>query len=142
MLTARARVQAAVGQLVASRSGERATVALFRSVARGQPTADSDVDLALVLPEEVSTEQRDAVVDELVDHVRSRTGNTAQVLVVDRAGLARMVAAGDPLARSWSSDALTLAGPALKHLLSEPAAGRPRTQPVDEGGRPVGEPVR
>lgn len=138
ILTATSRVQVAVGRLVAQRLGDRATVALFGSVARGQSTADSDVDIALVLHEEVGAEQRDAVVDELADLVQVKTGNAAQVFTVDRAGLAGMVQAGDPLVRSWSHDAITLSGPDLRVLLAGMAATRPAQSAVTAVEEPVG----
>ena len=141
ILTAPSRVLSAIADVVTGRLGDRATVAVFGSVARGESTADSDVDVALVLHEAVSTGERDAVVDELVDLVQTRSGNTAQVFCIDRAELADMVRSEDPLVRSWLADARTLAGPDLKHLLAELVPSRPATSgagSAERGGPRVG----
>lgn len=118
ILTAPKRVREAIAEMVATRLGQGTTAAVFGSVARGDSDGDSDVDLALVVADDVTAEERDSVVDDLTRLVESRTGNPAQVLVLTRSALARMVEAGDPLVRSWSDDAVTLTGPRLKDLLS------------------------
>lgn len=118
ILTAPHRVRAAISELVVTRLGRGATTAMFGSVARGDSDGSSDVDLAVVVDDAVAAEERDSVVDDLIRLVESCTGNTAQVIVVTRSALARMVEAEDPLVRSWSDDAVTLAGPSLKGLLA------------------------
>lgn len=118
VLTAPTRVEAAVGELVSARLGQQATVAIFGSVARRDSTAASDVDVVLVFDDAVATEDREALVDELADLVESKTGNSVQIVELSRAQLRTMVQHRDPLIGSWSTDALTLAGPSLTSLIA------------------------
>lgn len=117
ILTSPNRVREAITDLVTARLGRDTTAVVFGSVARGDSDGDSDVDLALIVADGLTAEESDSVVDDLTHLVESRTGNPAQVLVLTRSALARMVEAGDPLVQSWSNDAVTLTGPRLKDLL-------------------------
>lgn len=118
ILTAWHRVRTAIAEMVEARLGPTATVAVYGSVARGSSDSDSDVDLVLIVTDGVDADVRDRAVDDLTHLVESCTGNTAQILTLTRSALASMVAAGDPLVRSWSEDAVTLSGPGLKGFLS------------------------
>lgn len=118
ILTAPARLEAAIAHLVTARLGEQATVAMFGSVARQVSMADSDVDVALVFADEVASEAREALVDELTALVESRTGNPAQIVGLSRSQLRTMVEHDDPLISSLSTEALTLAGPSLSGLIA------------------------
>lgn len=118
VLTAPARIEAAVGDLVNMRLGQQATVAIFGSVARRDSTPASDVDVALVFDDAVDSGVREALVDDLADLVESKTGNAVQILELSRTQLRDMVQHRDPLVASWSADALTLAGPSLASLIA------------------------
>lgn len=120
ILTASARLLTEIGQLVANRAGEDATVAVFGSVARGTATAASDVDLVLVLPESTKDGLREALVDNLTRLIEIRSGNPAQILTLTPAQLQTMVTHQDPLIDSLRQDARTLAGPSLDSLLADP----------------------
>lgn len=122
ILTAPARLLTEIGALVTDRAGEAATVAVFGSVARGTATADSDLDLLLVLPENTTDSIREALVDDLTTLIETRAGNPAQVLTLTPAQLHTMTAAGDPLIDSLRQDARTLAGPSLTGLLNASVA--------------------
>lgn len=117
ILSAPSRVLAAIAELVAERHGQDATAAVFGSVAREDSDGESDVDLVVVLRDDVPSDERDDLVDELTRLVESRTGNTLQVLLLTRSVLDRMVEAHDPLVLVLSSDAVTLTGQSLKSML-------------------------
>lgn len=89
------------------------TLALFGSVARGEATASSDVDLLLLLPDNTHSAETEELVDALTALVQRRTGNPAQVVVLTHQQLRAMVASDDPLVASLTTDARTLAGPPL-----------------------------
>jgi predicted nucleotidyltransferase len=89
------------------------SVAMFGSVARGESTSESDVDLAVVYG---STPSDDFSVA-LGSMVERWTGNDCQVFDVTRADVARMVAEHDPLVDSWRRDARTVFGADLRGLL-------------------------
>ena len=89
------------------------TVAVFGSVARGDATEESDVDLAVVYPGDPD----EHLSVELGGHVERWTGNDCQVFDVSRAELSRMVAEADPLIESWRRDARTIVGTDLRGLI-------------------------
>jgi predicted nucleotidyltransferase len=92
---------------------------LFGSFARGEATADSDIDILVVFDGDDVTppDDRAAFLDELATGVRRWTGNHADVVVATPAVLAEMVAADDPLVASWRVDHVHLAGARLLDLL-------------------------
>lgn len=119
LLTGTTRLLEEVSRLVADRSGEQATLALFGSVARGEATADSDLDLVLVLPDDTEDGEREGLVDEVTELIERRTGNAAQVLALTRTQLQVMIAHHDPLIDSFTHDARTLTGTPLTTLISQ-----------------------
>lgn len=92
------------------------TCAVFGSVARRTATADSDVDLVLVLPDDTPADLGEDVSRHLSEGVESFTGNRTNVVLLTRTQRDAMVERGDPLVRSWREDARTVHGP---HLLPE-----------------------
>jgi predicted nucleotidyltransferase len=92
---------------------------LFGSAARGDGDAASDIDLLLVRPDEIAEDDSPCAeqVDRLRHHVVSWTGNRCHAFQVDRERLVEHVQANDPLIDSWLRDAITLAGPDLRHTL-------------------------
>lgn len=89
------------------------SVAVFGSVARGEATDDSDVDLVVVYPDELVVDLSVA----LGSAVERWTGNETQVFDVSREDLRKMVADGDPLVESWRKEARTIVGEDLRGLL-------------------------
>jgi hypothetical protein len=93
---------------------------LFGTAARGDGDATSDIDILLVRPDDVSED--DPPWAEQVDRLRhcvvSWTGNRCHAFQVDRQRLAEHMRANDPLIDSWLRDAITLAGPDLRHWSS------------------------
>ena len=119
ILAAPARVESEVARLVEQTMGDRATVALFGSVARGDSTSSSDVDIALVIADDVGADERDALVDDLTSLVESRAGSAAQVVTLSREQFALMADHGDPPIESWHREAVVLSGPPLASLSGE-----------------------
>src|SRR5699024_7124748 len=79
---------------------------LFGSIARGEATATSDIDLALV----VSGGDWHDVVVALSDLIRRRLGNDCDGVVVDAERLVWPINSEDPLAASLLHEAIALAG--------------------------------
>jgi predicted nucleotidyltransferase len=89
------------------------SVAVYGSVARGDASAESDVDLVVVFADAVD----DELVARLGDLVRRWTGNTCQVFDLTRTDLERSVRDRDPIVDSWRADARTIVGTDLRALL-------------------------
>lgn len=79
-------------------------VILFGSVARGEATPESDIDLAVIS----SSTWDDRV--ELQDTVRQRLGNHCDVLVFTEAEFSRLAAAGEPVVTDIIRDGVALVG--------------------------------
>lgn len=79
-------------------------VILFGSVARGEATPESDIDLAVIS----SSTWDDRV--ELQDTVRQRLGNHCDVLVFTQAEFSRLAAAGEPVVTDIIRDGVALVG--------------------------------
>ena len=83
---------------------EVAAVILFGSVARGDATADSDIDLAVIAP---TRWHRQA---EVADRVRERLGNRCDVLTFSPAEFARLAARGEPVVAEILAEGVTVLG--------------------------------
>lgn len=97
------------------------SAALFGSLARGDGSAESDVDILLIRPDDVA-EDADVwseQVDALCDHVSTWTGNHCQPFQLDVARLAAHVAANDPLVDELRRDAVALTDKNVEIVLSE-----------------------
>lgn len=92
---------------------------LFGSFARGDASADSDIDVLVVFdePGRAPDDERAAFLDDLAEDVRRWTGNRAQIVALTVPVLAEMAAADDPLVDSWRADHVHLAGTRLLDLL-------------------------
>lgn len=86
-------------------------VILFGSIARGEATPDSDVDLAVIAPRGWGEKV------ELEDAVRVRLGNHCDVLVFAAPEFGRLAAAGEPVVGDILRDGIPLVGamPRVKH---------------------------
>lgn len=92
---------------------------VFGSVARGDATTSSDIDLLLVRPVDVDADEPawQRQVRQLEVAVAAWTGNALAILELTPADLARARDAGEPLLQSLQDDALVLVGPTVPHLL-------------------------
>ncbi|TFD54561.1 hypothetical protein E3T55_03865 [Cryobacterium frigoriphilum] len=102
--------------------GDRCTLAVFGSVARGTSTPQSDLDLLVLCPDEIDTEQVDRFVDSVQNQVKRWTGNTCNILTVNQRRFAQLKAGHDPLWESWRDEARTFHGPELRLILSDAIA--------------------
>ena len=113
---------AVVDRIVAAISAAPVPVlhaSLFGSFARGEATADSDIDILVVVdvPGQVPDDERVSFLDGLARDVRRWTGNRAQIVDLTVPVLAEMASAGDPLVNSWRADHVHLTGIRLPDLL-------------------------
>lgn len=102
---------------------------LYGSVARGQAGEDSDIDVLVVRPDDLSSNDAEAWDRQLADLETAtfdRTGNHLSWLETTVADLQRADTAGEPIFQSWRDDAIRLVGPSLTTLLRSPAPTGPR----------------
>lgn len=83
---------------------EVGAVILFGSIARGEATFDSDVDMAVVAPADWDGRT------DLEDAVRARLGNDCDVLVFTPDDFTRRAAAGEPVVGEILTDGVALVG--------------------------------
>lgn len=90
---------------------EVAAVLLFGSIARGEATPESDIDLAVIAPRRWDKRI------ELEDQVRARLGNDCDVLVFTAAEFGRLASSGEPVVGDILRDGFALVGamPQVKH---------------------------
>jgi predicted nucleotidyltransferase len=102
-----AALTAAVEEVVDS---DVACVIIFGSIARGEATEDSDIDLAVV-----AHATWDGRID-LQENVRRRLGNHCDVLVFTQAAFKKLARAGEPVVQEILRDGVALVGtmPRLK----------------------------
>lgn len=121
MLTAPARVEELAATLVHEALADRASVAVYGSMARGEAGPESDVDLLVVWLDDVPSVIRERLLRELDERLSDATGNRVEIVDVDREDLERLSRAEDPLAQSWRQDARTLWGLDIRTILKEHA---------------------
>lgn len=102
---------------------ENATLATFGSVARGDASLESDLDL-LIVADGGTPAERAELIDELSDYVRDRVGNAAHVIFLETPDVYAMVWAEDPLIESLLDDARTIAGPELRTIIRHASSSR------------------
>jgi hypothetical protein len=92
---------------------------VFGSLARGDATASSDIDLFVVRPEGVPAEDEtwSGQLGLLEERVRLWTGNPLSWFEIDRPGLARAVRSEEPLLESLRQDSVHLFGERLVRIL-------------------------
>ncbi|HBJ72734.1 MAG TPA: DNA polymerase III subunit beta [Actinobacteria bacterium] len=86
-------------------------VILFGSIARGEATIDSDIDLAVIASRQWGRRA------ELEDLVRTRLGNNCDILVFSPAEFTRLAASGEPVVSDILRDGVALLGaiPRVRH---------------------------
>ena len=92
---------------------------LFGSFARGEATTDSDIDVLIVIDPTADSDAATEAVDRLDADIRRWTGNAAHIVDRKPDALAGMVAADDPLVRSWRADHIDLIGARLLDVLRD-----------------------
>jgi len=109
-MNARQELNKRVSTFADSSAPEGVTVALYGSVARGDSTKTSDVDLLVVFPDGVALDDRDEFVTGLRDNVQLWTGNDAQIYDLSESALTRQKEEGDPIVDSWAAEGIILFG--------------------------------
>lgn len=94
---------------------------LFGSMARGDATNESDIDVAIIVGSDDSVSVVHDAASQRAETFSRRYGRRLSPLVLSKARFARMVKDGDPLAMSMIRDGRRLAGPAreLEHLADD-----------------------
>jgi len=110
VMNARAELIQRVKGLAETNVSAGATVALYGSVARGDSSAASDVDLLVIFPDTVTLDDRDRFVTELRNKVQLWTGNDAQIYDLTTSALEKQREDGDPMIASWTTDGIVLFG--------------------------------
>lgn len=99
-------------------AGGGISVAIFGSVARGDASTESDVDVLLVVPE---TGEPGLDLQDLISrNVRAWTGRPAGVYLTTPQRLAAARTEGDPIVDSFARDAVTLVGPDVMTYVKGP----------------------
>ena len=99
---------------------EGVTVVLYGSVARGDATTMSDIDLLVVFLDTVTVDDRDEFVTGLRGSVQLWTGNDTQIYDVTESALARQREAGDPIVDCWATDGVVVFGDSVPGLRTVP----------------------
>lgn len=99
---------------------EGVTVAIYGSVARGDATKTSDIDLLAIFTDAVTLDDRDEFVTGLRDNVQLWTGNDAQVYDVTESALNRQRVGRDPIVDSWVADGVIIFGNSKLRMRSAP----------------------
>lgn len=109
LVSAHDRLDDRIKRLVGEWKIQPLSVELFGSVATGESTSASDIDLMVVSPhiEDDQAEPWDLQIDDLRNAVERWTGNTCEVLVMDPLELVRAKANGEP---TLDSKRVSLAG--------------------------------
>lgn len=110
-----ARVEQRIRNLVTDSLGPETSCGIFGSVARGDSTATSDIDLVVVSPDDASSVVH--ALDRVNADLALFTGNTVQIVSVTRSQLRAMTLAGDPLVDSLRADVRMICGPDIGDLL-------------------------
>lgn len=91
---------------------------MFGSTARGDGGVDSDIDMLIVPPPGVSTDERwQAQVDALRDQIEAWTGNQANIVERSEEQLAGLLEQRRPIVAELRSDAILVAGRPVETLL-------------------------
>lgn len=112
-LTAVGELRKRIRQYAIDHGPNGATVVLYGSVESGEATADSDVDLLVVVPDATSDAATEDFVFELGEQIRAWTGNPAQIIHMSESELHESSNKADALVDTWLAQGEVLVGQAL-----------------------------
>lgn len=113
-----------LGSAVGAWPMKAVTAAVFGSLARGEGSVDSDIDLLLVREKQLSPQDQaiwDDQVDSLVSAVERWTGNNLSPYDITTTELRTHVSNAEPIVTSWRREAITVAGRDLAAILRSAA---------------------
>ena len=111
ILATRARLESSITEILEeSLGGSLLGAMLYGSVARGDATAESDIDILAVWSDEVEIEREAVMLADASDRIASLSGNAAQILAMTRSELDALVETDDPLVRSLRREGRWIAG--------------------------------
>jgi predicted nucleotidyltransferase len=127
----RVALWARLGECLAAWEVPALHVSAFGSAARGDGDERSDIDLMVVRPEGVASDESgwEAQIDDLRKLVRAWTGNLAQIVELDREELRRAAARGERLVDEVRRDGIGLMGVPFASLAPERPARRRAVKP-------------
>jgi len=117
LVTLRSRTLERIRIEVRSWEVQPAHASLFGSAARGDGTADSDLDVLVVRADDVDDETWERQLSASGERLRLAIGNTVSWFDVSRADLRRAATAHEGLVDHWRGDGVHLAGSALSDVL-------------------------
>jgi predicted nucleotidyltransferase len=108
-------------ETIASWDIEPVHVSLFGSAARGEGNTDSDIDLFIVRPKKVKSEDPrwQEQLDLLARQIQRWTGNRAGIAEVGKGAVPRLRKEQPPILAELRADAITIAGTEASALLGE-----------------------
>ncbi len=108
----RHRLLARIGEQIATWKPQPVSTAVFGSVARGTAARRSDIDLLVIRPDEVDSDNEAwaTQVMDLAVSVHAWSGNACEVLEYSQAEFADLVESGDTLVTNLRRDAVRLSG--------------------------------
>lgn len=109
-LDARKELRRRLTDYFEARSPEGASLLLYGSLARGESGPDSDLDLAVILPDAVEIDEGEDFTYQLAELIESWTGNVAQINAFRHADIRRHAQSGEPLLASWLREGVLIAG--------------------------------
>lgn len=92
------------------------SINIFGSVGRGDSTAHSDIDLAVIYENEQQRLQSKAAVEALTYAMEQWTGNEVQLYDVTQDEFRLMIRASDPLVDQWVLNSFPILGPSIPSL--------------------------
>lgn len=117
LVTLRSQILERIRLEVESWELQPAHASLFGSVARGEGTSDSDLDVLVVRTDDVDGESWERQLSTSGERLQLVLGNAVSWFDVSRADLRRAAAAQEGLVDHWRSDGVHLAGTALGDVL-------------------------
>jgi predicted nucleotidyltransferase len=116
---ARADADRRLAETVDNLAPQPLSAALYGSVARGEATPDSDIDLLVIAADglDPDAETWTGQIDNIERCVRSWTGNPLQAVTVTRAQLALMAANKAGIMDEWERDVRTITGQDARSLI-------------------------